>query len=287
MTSHDERFLDALLHETYHPTNVEPILARVFTQLQEPVEVFATVPIQSARSVRRQWASAIFTIMAAVLVIGVLAMWPTESSATEILSEVIANVETPVDREYAIETNTRVKLKAVLWVNGGDRFVLRLKAILPLGDEYVWVGCNGSEFWIVPAIGPVLVDRRPDWLLAQLQRRHHVALPLLQLSAVTRRLESRYTTPTLLSDVTDMKHLITEQKSPTSELLPQRVEIYAKSHIIHKLELFWKENPLNKTPLQMTLALQQQTRMPDDWYDHAGHHTTSRRVLPAQENDVP
>lgn len=287
MTIGDERFLDVLLHETYHPTDVDPILARLFSRLQDQPEVLVKVPHQKQRPIRRQWASAIFVIMASVLMIGFLAMWPAESNATEILHEVIASTETNVDRQYSIETTGRLKLNAMLWVQGGDRFVLRLRALLPVGDEYVWVGSNGSEFWLVPALGPVLKGRHPDWLLAQLQGRHQLSLPILQLSTVTRRLESRYTTPELINDTSDMKHLVTEQKSPATEWLPHRVEIFSKSRIINKLQLLWKVKPGGDAPFQMNLALQQQTTMPADWYEHSAHHAASRRVLSAQENDSP
>jgi len=280
----DELFLDVLLHETYHPTDLEPILNRAFADLSATPEI---VPHHAAQPARRQWLSAIITIIAASIVISVLAIWPTESSATELLHEVVANTEARVDREYRIETTGRVKLKAVLWVNGGDRFVLRLPALIPALDQYVYVGCNSTDCWIVPALGPVLVHRQADWLLAQLQRQQHVALPFLHLSAVTRRLESRYTTPRLIDDAPGMKHLVTEQKSPASELLPARVEIFAKSGIIEKLQLHWNPKQPGDEPFDMTLTLNQQTTMPGDWYEHSAHHANTRRVLPVQEDDAP
>lgn len=278
----EERFLESLLEEAYHPTDVEPILSRALACINDRPQV---VPVQSTPYARRQWFSAIGTIIAACLVICLLAVWPSESSATEVLQEVIANTEARVDREYRIETTGRVKLKATLWVNGGDRFVLRLPAIVPVIDYYVWVGCNGADFWIVPAVGPVLVNRQADWLLAQLQRHHQVALPLLHLSAVTRRLESRYTAPRLVNDIPGMKHLVIEQKQPGSELLPVRVEIIAQAGIIQSLLLHWDPKHSGEEPFDMTLTLVQQTTKPGDWYEHAAHHAATRRVLPAQEDD--
>lgn len=280
----DERFLDELLRETYHPTNIEPVLARAYATLNSASEI---VPTHTASPVRRRYLSAVVTIMAASIVICLLAVWPNESSATEALREVIAGAEARVDREYHIETTGRVKLKAVLWVNGGDRFTLRLPALLPALDQHVWVGCNGTDFWIVPALGPVLVNRQADWLMAQLQRQQQVALPLLHLSAVTRRLESRYTTPRLVHDMPGLKHLVMEQKTPTTDILPARVEIIAKSGIIQQLLLHWNPKQPGEEPFDMKLTLHQQTARPGDWYEHGAHHAANRLVLPAQEDDQP
>lgn len=291
----DERFLDELLREAYHPANIEPVLMKALAQCENvgerdfsrAVVEKEITPSRIASPVRRRWLSAIGTIIAVSIVICLLAVWPSESSATEILREVIAGTEARVDREYRIETSGRVKLKAVLWVNGGDRFALRLPALIPALDQHVWVGCNGTDFWIVPALGPVLVNRQADWLLAQLQRQQQFALPLLHLSAVTRRLETRYTTPRLLNDVPGMKHLVTEQKTPTTEFLPARVEIIAKAGIIQQLLLHWNAKQPGDEPFDMKLTLHQQNAMPGDWYEHSAHHAANRLVLPAQEDDRP
>ncbi|MFT3880143.1 MAG: hypothetical protein QM703_10845 [Gemmatales bacterium] len=291
----DERFIDELLRETYHPTKIEPVLQKALAQCEEPggrgsrraVDETVIIPTTVASPVRRRWLSAIVTIIAASIVICMLTVWPNESSATEILREVIANTEVRVDREYHIETTGRVKLKGVLWVNGGDRFTLRVPAIIPALDQYVWVGSNGTDFWIAPALGPVLVNRQADWLLAQLQRQQQLALPLLHLSTVTRRLESRYTTPRLVNDVPGMKHLVTEQKTPTTDFLPARVEIIAKSGIIQQLLLHWNLKQPGDEPFDMKLTLHQQNPMAGDWYEHSAHHAANRLVLPAQEDNRP
>ncbi|HQR09595.1 MAG TPA: hypothetical protein PLN21_22425 [Gemmatales bacterium] len=291
----DERFLDELLRETYHPTNIEPVIQKALAQCdhlggrgsRRAVNETEIIPTKIASSVRRRWMSAIVTIIAASIVICLLAVLPSESSATETLREVIAGTEARVDREYHIETTGRVKLKAVLWVNGGDRFTLRLPALIPALDQYVWVGSNGTDFWIAPALGPVLINRQADWLLAQLQRQQQLVLPLLHLSTVTRRLESRYTTPRLVNDMPGMKHLVTEQKTPTTDFLPARVEIIARSGIIQELLLHWNPKHPGEEPFDMKLTLHQQNPMPGDWYEHNAHHAANRLVLPAQEDNKP
>lgn len=280
----DKRLLDILLHETYCPTNIEPVLSRAFAALNNTPEL---VPVKATAPDRRRWYSAIVTIIAASVVICMLAVWPGESSATEVLRQVIAGTEARVDREYHLEVTGRVKIKGVLWVNGGDRFTLQLPAIIPALDQNVWVGSNGTDFWFVPAFGPVLVHRQADWLLAQLQRQSQVALPLLHLSTVTRRLKSRYTTPRLMHEVSGMKHVVTEQKLPATDLLPARVVILARDGIIQQLDLHWNAKQAGEEPFQMKLTLHQQTAIPRVWYEHSAHHDANRLVLPVKKDEEP
>lgn len=289
MNSLDDRFMEVLLRETYCPSDVEDILKRVMSTVETPSISPAEISAYSvpAATTRRQWTSAIFSLVTVVIVISILAMWPHESSATEILKKVVAEVEMPISREYLVEVQGRLQLQAVLWVQGGDRFVIRMPSLVPAANPYLWIGCNGKEFWIIPAVGPVLVDRRPDWLLQYLHHQMKIPLPFLHVSSVTRRLNSRYNPPDLLIDESGIQRVIIDKKSSSPVVLPDRVEIDAQHHIIRKMELRWTSIQSGEKANQMSFTLQSSSTISADWFEHAAHHAATRRVVSAQENVTP
>ena len=283
MNSHEERLLEELLREAYHPTEVDALITQALARCEEGAgrEGVEMVPVSLPARGRRGWVSAVTTMVALVIVL--LTIWPSTTTATEILHEVVASAEAPVDREYQLELSGRVKLSGVLWVWGGDQFVLRLPAVIQAHDQYIWLGSNGSDFWIVPALGPVIVTRQADWLLRQLRDRHQMSLPILHLSTVTRRLETRYTTPRLVNDAPGLKHLATEQKLSDSIMLPDRVDLYARDKVIALLHLHWNARHGGDEPLDMKLTLNPSKPPAAGWYEHSAHHAAGRIVLPAEE----
>jgi hypothetical protein len=222
------------------------------------------------------------TILAAVLVLGLWGLLPHESTASEILQEVIIKAEASGDREYRIELAGHPRLEGRLWVNGGDRFLLRLTPLLPLGDKYVWLGGNGTEYWFVPVIGPVVVGKKAEWLRELIQRRQSVELPLMHLSSVTRRLTTRYLPPELVGrDGRGIDTLVARQREPSADWLPERVEIRAdrKTHVIEQLDLQWAAGKDLGQPFGMRFVLQGEASMPGNWYEHAAHHEADRRII--------
>lgn len=280
-TTVDDHFLEALLHEAYHPTPIEGIVEKVMSQLDAPAVIQPAV--QHQRRDRTGWYSAIFTMLAGVILLSLLAVWPAETSASETLRQVIAAAEVHDDREYDITTQGRINISAKLWVQGGDRFVLRLPAIVPGRDNFVWLGSNGNDFWFIPALGPVVVQRDPEWLHRLLEQQQQLSLPILHVSTITRRLQSRYNTPQLIPDAPGLVHLQSEQQAPVTRSLPHRVDIFARNNIIEKLLLHWNETTNSNQPFDMTLTLNPTSTLPVNWYDHAAHHVAALRVVPAQE----
>ncbi len=277
----NDRFLDALLEEVYHSRPVDEVLKKVASKLDAVVTPVAAKP----RSVRRPWVAAIITTTAILCLIISLAIMPQQASATETLRAVVAQVEAPEDRVYDVVTNGRIKITARLWVRGGDSFVLRLPSLIPNHEPYVWVGHHQGNNWLIPAIGPVLVRRKsdPEFLVEQLQKRQ-LSLPILHLSTVTRRLQTRYQPPVMLPDLPGLTHLQAKQQEPAQAMLPDIVDIVARQNIIQTLQLQWKATDSFPEPFTMTLTLIPQMAVPNNWFDHTTHHAETRRVLQFEEN---
>lgn len=271
----DDRFMDALLLELYQHQPLEPILRRVQHQLRrvEPARL-------RAQSRRRPWYSAI-TVLASLLVICLFAMWPTAGQATELLQRVVAQAEVMENREYEVSVEGRVTLKARLWVQGGDRFVLRLPALIPQQDAYTWVGCNGQQGWFVPATGPVLILNKPEKLQALVEQRFG-SLPILHVSTLTRRLKEGYEVPVIENRQGSCVKMRLMAKSNAPMLWPRVVELTAQDAVIETLTLRWAPAASNERKT-MTFQLQQPGSVAANWYDHAAHHTDARRVFPLED----
>lgn len=277
----NDRFLDALLEEVYHPRQVDDLLKNVAARLDATVTPVTDKP----RSSRRSWVAAICSTAVLLCLIVSLAIIPQHASATETLRQVVAQAEATEDRVYDIATAGHIKITARLWVRGGDSFVLRLPSLIPNHEPYVWAGHHQGDSWLIPAIGPVLVRRKssPEFLVAQLHKRQ-LSLPILHLSTVTRRLQSRYLAPVMLQDKPGFVQLQSRQQQPAQPFLPDIVDIVARQKVIHTLQFKWNATPGSPEPFTMTLMLDPQIKVPGNWFDHSAHHAVSRRVLHFEEN---
>jgi hypothetical protein len=275
MNDHHDEFMDALLTELYQAPPLEPVLNRVQAAIQ-PVEP-VTVKVVSHR---RPWYSAI-TVLAATVMICLFALWPGETQATELLQRVVNRAEALEIREYDVTVQGKSTLQARLWVQGGDRFVLRLPALLPQHDAFTWVGSNGQQSWFVPAAGPVLTFQKPEELQDLLQQRAE-AMPILRVATVTRRLQKHYQPPQVVKRDGKTVLLRLVQPNPGSVLLPVQVEIEASDAIIEKLTLQWTAVRSGEAKT-MTFTLRPPATVAANWFDHAAHHAESRRVFPPEK----
>jgi hypothetical protein len=274
----DHLFLHSLLEQS-HDVGAEKRNARLFASLDAPV----------ARVVRRTWTSQGMIAAACACAIAVLAWVFTgpanQAVAMDVLDRAEAAAKLPVDRKYEVSVrftgDADARPSATIWVRGGDKFVVRHPH--PAGKGELWIGANGRDLWVVPAVrsAPVLSAVDSKWLQRWIEERR-LRLPFLNIESVLNRLKSDYHI-SLTSEVVDATtdHL-RGVRSGTPQLLPQTIDVWSdrRSGTVRRMELSWRQD--DRTPhwlSSMEIRLVEEKAANDDWYEHQSHHDANRRVI--------
>jgi hypothetical protein len=283
----DQLFLHSLLEQS-HDVHTETRNARLFGSLDAPAP---TAP-------RRPRLSHGMLAAAAACVIAVLAwvfVGPTyQAVAMDVLDRVEAAAKLPVDRKYEISfqfaRNAETHPSATLWVRGGDKFVVRYPH--PSGNGDLWIGANGRDLWLVPAVrsAPVLAAVDSKWLQRWIEERR-LRLPFLNIESILHRLKSDYRV-SLTTEVVDANtdHL-SGVRSGTPRLLPQTIDVWSdrRSGTVRRLELAWRKDGRGPHWLaSMEIRLVDEQAAGDEWYEHRAHHDANRRVVENHANvEIP
>jgi hypothetical protein len=196
------------------------------------------------------------------------------------------------DRAYRVTADLRLpdgtpkSLTADLWVRGGHHYVLRQDA--PLGD--LFLGSDGVEHWVVPPVLPVVVGSEPG-LIEQLLLRDQLSMPFLQVATLLQRLASRYDlklgpageiTTSADGPAVWCTQVVGTKRDASDALAPDVIHLWTarQSGVAQQVELDWNRSDEQPGLRRVRLQLQPLTNeLPADWYQHAPHHATDRRVI--------
>uniref|UniRef100_A0A7C2K1G8 Uncharacterized protein n=1 Tax=Schlesneria paludicola TaxID=360056 RepID=A0A7C2K1G8_9PLAN len=292
----DVAFLHGLLEQALRPDPAarERRIQRATAAIRSEVQPASSLTAPR----RRRWLATLATV-AAVVVVGFVLRnnLNPKATATAAVSTALEQASSSADRAYQLTTSLRLldgetrDLTADLWVRGGGNYVLRQDA--PLGDAFL--GSNGVEHWVVPAVGPVLVGTEPglaeQWLL-----REKLASPFLQLTSILERMQHRYTlrlgeagelTTSADGQPVWCTLVIGEKQDLADVLAPDVIRLWTarQSGIAQQVEMTWNRPDDQPGVVRVVFRLQPTPAdLPENWYDHAAHHAPDRRVIQRGES---
>lgn len=224
----------------------------------------------------------------ATLLLGVAIWWQNSGpiQALAAVEQALAAMSEPADRTYSIQVEVggpfgpSRKREGTLHLRGRDQLLLRMDG--PLGSE-ILAGSDGSESWVMPPIGPVLISSNPhqfeDWL-----SRHHGPAPLLRIDNVLQRLTEGYDLADA-QDARETRHIIATRRESTDARRPDTVHLWMapSNGTVQRLEVDWNNDRAIPGPRHISVQLSSEQKLPDAFFQHE-HHAGDRvvRTLPGQ-----
>ena len=237
-----------------------------------------------------------FATAAAVMIAVGLPFMAQGQSALNILQLSLKESKRDVARRYDVElkfqksngqTNTRV---ADLYVKGSDRFAFRRKGLL--GREW-WIGGEGDNNWVVPAVGPV-IEGDPSSLSRWLKRKPELSTPYLHVSTILERMGNGYkltnhreeTITGLDGTEVRCRHIEGRLRKVIDvrdfeDRIPDRIELWAdvETGVAYKVVASWDLDSDQAGRLSITAQLVDQPELPGDWFQAEGHYQGQRRRI--------
>lgn len=296
----DLAFLDALLEQVHHSEQSKNAarLTRVVAALHAEHDLTRSVPPAATRNMptrRRRILTAVTVVAALLLGIGTIYWFSVPSRvAVAAVQDAFRTAADNKDRQYAVHTRVRTlhgeltEFDAMLYVRGPSKFALHHPGFI--GD--IWIGGNGSQYWIKPAIGPAqTVDRLQQPL--RWAETDAFGLPNLQMTELLSYLVDDYEltfvgdepagdgTPNVWRHVRGLHRLGTNER-------PDLVDLWAdpQSGLAHRLELSWQREPVAAGLEHVSLLLVGEEPQETAWYDPTSHGTKAP-TLPRSPLLVP
>lgn len=289
------QFLHALLGRLYRSDTAETDrrVQRVMNALDgQPAE--ETLPRAAKPTVvpyptgaRRPHMIPLIAAAAAMLLVSIVWFSVGENNtAYAAVQRALDNALADVDREYRVRAELqgpleiRRDVEATLYVRGAEKFAVRHPGLLRKRE--IWAGSNGQQGWLVPPIGPVLVNEDQDLIKKWLQEKV-VSTPFLQITSILERMADKYDLEKLpaekLPDLegTDADIKWQRIRGTTKDRKtdgPKTIELWShpRTGAAQRLILDWQGTPGKANVNQITLDLIGQPKLADDWYEHSGHH---------------
>lgn len=236
----------------------------------------------------RRWRVGWLVGLAAVVVLGVVAVWrltPTPITAAAELDRLIERSAASRDRTYLIRSldpnpaPTEPRQPPI----DGARLSIRppncyvLVRHFPDGRAYV-TGCDGEVNWDVPPAAPVRVSRDPLRFRGPLPGHQH-GIPFADLRSDLVQLRDAYHVSSLGADANGLRGLLAEKKSAEYRG-PRRVELWydPATGVIRRMA-FAGLPKARGGPDAVAVELVDQNELPADYFQHAAHHAPDRRVI--------
>lgn len=245
-------------------------------------------PSRATRSTRSRWISmAIAASLFGAMFIGVQYLVPAQQALAAIEQSLEA-AEEQVARRYLITVTLKDGRKSQeiendLYVEGNDRFALRHPALLPGAD--LWLGKNGNEAWVVPAIGPVRTGN--DLALSRwLNSLEQFPTPYLHVTTVLDRMSRGYrlrelgkSTVRSVAGIDDVcRHVVGELENEANQNLPATIELWsdAESGVAIRIEARWSLSASEFGREKVVIEFADQPDLPNNWFEAEGHYAGSR-----------
>ncbi len=155
-----------------------------------------------------------------------------------------------------------------------------------LGSGEIWIGGQDGEHWIVPRFGTVLVGDEELFKRPMLNNLD-LETPFMSVAAILERIRYGYDL-VLHPDVelkvgskqTNCEHIVAIRKSRARPSIPERVEFWADrdSGFALRIELSWGPESQESRWLTASAQLIGTPALPDNFFDHRGHHASDRPV---------
>lgn len=243
-----------------------------------------------------QWVT-MATICAAAVWLGWFAR--TDSNqALAAIQQARRTLSEPADRTYMITVEGRsprgltLTRRATLYARGRDHFVLRITG--PFGTD-ILAGSDGTESWLIPPIGPVLVGD-DALLIDRWLSRERVPIPLLSLDEILQKLESRYDLSTISDqsrtvhhdnrrpEIADAVRVIGHRRA-SDTIIPDTVELWTsrRTGVLERLELRWSKTTVRPGPRAINVVLRDEDELAADFFRHTHHAPdVSKQVIDAE-----
>ena len=299
-----EAMIEALLESAYDSDSAanERRIENVMNRL-ETVEIgggqaaIQSPPRNRSRRLPR-WIS--LAVAVSVLVTLVVVFQATGSSgyALATVNRSIAAARELFARRYSVTVTVcnasqgAVDIKSDLYVEGNKRFALRHPALIP--GTSIWLGSDGNETWIVPAIGPVRVGDETAlgrWVSQQQQ----LSTPYLHVSTILARMAQGYRLEkksiVILTradgTVVECQHIIGHLKSNRNDKLPDTISLWAdvETGVAQRVEAIWNLSANESGHQKIVIELVESHDLSDDWFTAEGHYSGNRRKLRLDSDD--
>ncbi len=187
----DDRWIDTLLNESYHPTT--PIEEARWSQLQATLDRESKSIEPNAQWYHLQrWAFGV--IAASILVLLGYNLFVTNQHKDAFAAVERCEAARLVPQEYRFQMTQQAPLgrtrrvNAKLYLDGRGRFVVEHPGWL--GLEPLWIGGDSKSRWIVPRMGPAI--KGGETLIGGWLARRDIPSPYLHLQTTLDRLKQAY-----------------------------------------------------------------------------------------------
>lgn len=174
----------------------------------------------------------------------------------------------------------------------GDSYSEKLAALRDcvelLPDDYLWLGSDGQDAWLVPALGPIRVGDETG-LGRWLSQREQLSTPYLHVESILARMGRGYrlnekpaTELTLSSGTTvSCQQIEGNLRWRNKDKAPDKVKLWsdAQTGVAMRLELVWNVPTGSLGHHKIAIEFVDSPALADDWFAFAGHSTSNRRVL--------
>jgi hypothetical protein len=282
----DLAFLSALLERVHMPDprnneeRVQRVMASIVDQNESNLTELARPAVVHARVFRAQrWLFS--SVSAAAILVALFAFYWTDPTRTAhaAVHRALVNATSLQDRQYRVTTEVRISsnhsmsFESFLTVRGGEKFTLRHPAML----GQAWLGSNGEETWVVPAMGQPRRESDPK-LAIEWAKKHGIGLPEMHISALIEFLQQQFDLELMPSeklpgeDDTRWQRLRGERRQSDKDK-PQLVELWAnpKTGVARKILLDWDRQGADLGLTRITVDLVSEDHVPDSWYEAASH----------------
>lgn len=311
ISDRDSRLMDALLSQSLRPNNaenesrVQNLLQAIQTDRSDTTrENGRTTSTVSTNPPRRNIRWFPVTIAAVALVAIALIIQPggSQNSALAAVERSIVAEQRPEAREYEVTLVVR-------GANGRHRTVTHtlyvqhrnfaICATPRLGRGKIWLGGHGSDRWLVPRLGPVLVGSE-GLLKTQLPNKAVVETPFLNVETILDRIKRFYDLkltaavnleePNGTNEETvsiQCDHIAGTRLLPTRVSIPMHVELWAdlETGFARRIEMRWEESNSDSRWLKATARLIDTHDLAADFFDHTAHHDADRKVIHLPTNE--
>ena len=194
---------------------------------------------------------------------------------------------------YRPEVGDAFRIDSELYVQGKERFALRHPGVIP--GTSVWLGQNGEQAWVVPAIGPVL-QGDPTILRQFLQSREELDTPFLHVTTMLKRMTTKgYSLKTLTDEQVlvpsgttfPCRHIEAELASGDDPQLPYSIELWAcrDTGIAVRVVARWhlSDGEIGRESVVLTFE-QEERNLTADWFRAEGHYERQRTVIDSSQS---